>query len=185
MFKPAWVDYSGAAPILLPTRLLGHWRGFYLPAGPDESMPDLVLPDGSYKICSEFDFQNPKTDYDRACALGGKPPVHPIIVGPGIGLVFATHFDRLTWCPDERMIVNGGALPAPGKLGRVAWSEALGWETSDSDFVLMNACYHGADPAKGPHFRVSLSPGRYTVGWGEYGWGGDDPALLLFRFVTS
>jgi hypothetical protein len=183
MVRPDWVDYSGAKPILLPIRLLHHWRGFYLPTGADESLPDLVLSDGSYKICDNFDFEHPKTDYDRACALGGSRSAQPIMVGPGQGLVFATELDRLTWWPEQRMVVNGAALPVSSKLNKVTWSDDLAWETEDTAFVLMNACNHGADPAKGPHIHVALPAGKYVIQRGQYGWAKDDPSLILFRFT--
>lgn len=183
MAKVQWADYSGAAPILLPVSLLPYWRGFYLPAAPDEDCPDLELPAGNYVICDDFDFAHPKTDYDRACALGGIPAVQALPVGPGLGLVFATELDRLTWRPESRMLVNGGALPEPTLLARVEWSDECAWRASERDFVLMNACEHGANPDKGPHFVVRLELGEYVVQWGRYGWADDDSALILFRFV--
>ncbi len=185
MLKPTWVDYSGATPILLPVRIEDHWEGFYLHAGPDESMPDLMLPHGTYKISDTFDFRHPKTDYDRACALGRSPAVQRIDVGPGFGFVFATERDRLTWWPEQRMLVNGSAMPDPSKLQQVAWSDELSCEIADSDFVLMNACNHGGDPRKGPHFHVHLPPGKYVVQRGRYGWSDRDPSLVLFRFLRQ
>lgn len=185
MTKSEWADYSGAAPILLPVSLLPHWRGFYLPAAPDEWCPDLELPEGAFDICDDFDFAHPKTDYDRACALGGIPAVQTLPVGPGLGLVLATEMDRLTWQPESLMIVNGGALPEPALLTRVEWSDECFWTATESDFVLMNACDHGADPDKDHDFAVCLEPGRYVVQWGQYGWAGEDPSLILFRFVKQ
>jgi hypothetical protein len=182
MAKDEWADYSGAAPILLPVSLLPHWRGFYLPAGPDDC-PDLELPNGAFVICDDFDFSHPKTHYDRACALGGVPAAQTLPVGPGLGLVLATELDRLTWRPESLMVVNGGALPEPALLARVEWSDECVWRAAEPDFVLMNACEHGADPDKGLHFPVRLEPGEYTIQWGSYGWADDDPALVLFRFV--
>jgi hypothetical protein len=182
MLRAGFVDYSGAAPIMLPVSILHYWRGFYLPADPADESPDLELPDGKFNICTDFDFANPKTDYDRACALGGIPAVHLIPVGPGHGLVFATELDPLTWWPERRMIVNGGSLPEPRRLRKVRWSDELVWETSESEFVLMNACDHGAAPRKPDHFAVRLDPGRYVVQRGSYGWAGNDPSLVLFRF---
>jgi hypothetical protein len=29
---------------------------------------DLELPSQAFRICGDFDFKHPKTDYDRACA---------------------------------------------------------------------------------------------------------------------
>lgn len=182
MTEPQWVNYSGAAPILLPVSLLPSWQGFYLLSRDDDAV-DLELPQGRFTICADFDFAHPKTDYDRACALGGNPAVQPIPVGSGHGLVFATELDTLTWWPQQQMLVNGGALPEPARLRRVTWSDELVWRATEPDFVLMNACEHGANPDKGPHFAVRLEPGEYVIKWGKYGWADDDPALILFRFV--
>jgi hypothetical protein len=179
-----WADYSGAAPILLPVSLLCYWRGFYLPSSTDEE-PDLELPEGRFNVCSEFDFSHPKTDYDRACALGGVPAVQRLPVGTGYGLVFATELDLLSWWPEERMLVNGGALPDLSQLGRVRWSDELVWQALESDFVLMNACEHGANPNIGVCFAVELPRGTYVVQWGQYGWADDDSSLVLFRFVAQ
>lgn len=183
MPETRWVDYSGAAPILLPNRLLPYWRGFYLPAAPGEKSPDLKLPEGAFVICCDFDFINPKTDYDRACALGGIPAVQSLPVGSGHGLVFATELDTLTWWPEQRMLVNGRSLPDLVQLGCVDWSTQLVFRVAEMNFVLMNACDHGADPAKGAHFDVRLEPGDYVVQWGQYGWADGDSSLILFRFL--
>jgi hypothetical protein len=178
-----WVDYSGAAPILLPERLLPYWRGFYLPTVPGDDCPDLELPDGAYTICTDFDFDHPKTDYDRACSLGGIRAAQTLPVGPGHGLVLATEFDALTWWPDRLMVVNGWSLPQPDLLERVAWSDECAWRVAETDFVLMNACDHGGKVDREQSFSVRLEPGEYAVERGDYGWADDDPALVLFRFV--
>jgi hypothetical protein len=185
MAQAKWADYSGAAPILLPVRLLPYWQGFYLPAAAVEESADLELPQGRFTICDDFDFAHPKTDYDRACALGGKAAVHVLPVGPGHALVFETERDHLTWWPQQRMLVNGGSLPDLAQLRRVVWSDELVWVATEPEFVLMNACERGANPDKGPHFEVRLEPGEYVVQWGQYGWADDDPSLILFRFVLQ
>jgi hypothetical protein len=183
MARAGWVDYSGAPPILLPVSLLPFWQGFYLPAAPDEEFPDLELPSGRFNICEDYDFVHPKTDYDRACALGGILAVQALMVGPGFGLVFSIEFDSLTWWREHRMLVNGSSLPDVAQLQRVAWSDELVWTATEPDFVLMNACDHGANPDKEPNFAVRFEPGEYVAQWGSYGWADNDPALILFRFV--
>jgi hypothetical protein len=170
---------------MLPVSLLPYWRGFYFRAAPDDDCPDLELPEGAFTICEHFDFANPKTDYDRACALGGIPPVQTLSVGPGFGLVFATELDRLTWRAKERMVVNGGSLPKPDLLRRVEWSDECVWQATEPDHVLMNACEHGGNPDKGPHFAIRLEPGEYVIQWGQYGWANDDPSMILFQFVDG
>jgi hypothetical protein len=180
--KSRWVNYSGAAPILLPVSLVRYWRGFFLPAEKHD-VADLELPEGRFKICSAFDSHNPKTDYDRACALGGIPAVQRLRVGRGYGLVFATEQDSLTWWPERLMLVNGGSLPKASLLRRVIWKDECAWRAAQTDFVLMNACEHGSNPNLGPDFEIHLEPGQYLVQWGQYGWADDDPSMILFQFV--
>jgi hypothetical protein len=179
-----WVDYSGALPILLPVDIKQHWNGFYLPSEPAAGrIPDLELSDASYDICDDFDFEHPKTDYDRACALGGIPPVRLIPVGPGQGIIFATELDRLTWWSGQSMLVNGGVLPDLARLNDMDWSRELNLDIVGPHHVLMNACDHGADEDVTDFFEVTLSPGRYAIEYGRYGWHDNDPYLVLFRFV--
>jgi hypothetical protein len=183
MAEVEWADYSGAAPILLPISLFPCWRGFYVQAAPDEDCPDLELPEGNFVICADFDFAQPITDDDRACALGGIPAAQTLPVGPGLGLIFATELDRITWRPESRILVNGGVLPEPLLLARVEWSDECVWRSREPDFVLMNACEHGASLGKRLHFAVHLEPGEYVLQSRRYGWTDDDPNLILFRFV--
>jgi hypothetical protein len=183
MAMPEFVDYSGAAPILLPVSLLPFWRGFYLPAAPDLRFADLEIEEGRFTICDQFDFDHPKTDYDRACALGGIPAIQELPVGPGVGLVFATELDSLTWWPEQTMLVNGWSLPDVAKLGRVHWSDETLWVAAETEFVLMNACEHGANPDKKDSFKVRLELGEYVAQWGKYGWPDDNRSMILFRLV--
>jgi hypothetical protein len=183
MAKAGWADYSGAPPILLPISLLPFWRGFYLPADPEADFADLEIPEGWFNVCDGYDFDHPKTDYDQACAaLQRRPAVQTLPVGPGYGLLFDIELDSLTWWPERRMLVNGGSLPDVARLRRVEWSDELVWTATEPEFVLMNACDHGADPDKDTHFAVRLKSGEYVVQRGRYGWADDDPCLILFRF---
>ena len=184
MAKTRWVNFTKAAAILLPASLLRCWRGFYLAATRDED--DLDLPRQAFRICDDFDFAHPKTDYDRACAalLPGRE-VAKVRVGPGFGLAFAATNGPLTWWRQRRMLVNGRELPAAGRLQEVRWSDEVEWATRGSEFVLMNACDHGRNPDPLPRLRIRLAPGRYRIQSGRYGWSNTDPILDLCRFVPE
>jgi hypothetical protein len=179
-----WVDYSGAIPILLPLGIKQHWNGFYLPSDPAAGrIPDLELSDANYDIYDDFDFEHPKTDYDRAGALAGISPVQLIPVGTGHGVVFAAEMDRLTWWSGLSMLVNGGVLPDLARLNQIDWSRELELDIVEPGHFLMNACDHGADEDGMDFLEVTLLPGRYVIEYGRYGWHADDPYLVLFRFV--
>jgi hypothetical protein len=183
MVNARWVNYAKATPILLPTSLLRCWRGFFLPAPRDDA--DLELPRQAFRICDDFDFAHPKTDYDRACAalLQGQE-VAKVRVGSGVGLVFAAVNGPLTWWARRRILVNGRELPAPGRLKEVHWSDGVEWAARGSEFVLMNACDHGLNPDPiMPRLRIRLAAGKYLVQSGRYGWANSDPILDLYRFL--
>jgi hypothetical protein len=176
------VNYGKAAPILLPVSLLRCWRGFYLPATRDDA--DLDLPRQAFRVCDDFDFAHPKTDYDRACAaLSRGREVAKIRVGPGFGLVFAVVNGPITWWRERRLLVNGRELPPASRLEEVPWSDGVEWAARVSEFVLMNACDHGRNPDPLPRLRIHLPAGKYLVQSGRYGWADTDPILDLFRFV--
>jgi hypothetical protein len=184
MVKTDWVNYAKAAPILLPTTLLRCWRGFYLPTTRDND--DLELPRQAFRICDDFDFEHPKTDYDRACAaLSPGYSVAKVRVGSGFGLVFAAVNGPITWWQKQRMLVNGGGLPPPDRLDEVHWFDEVEWAARVSEFVLMNACDHGRNPDPLPRLRIHLASGKYLVQSGRYGWAVSDPILDLFRFVPN
>jgi len=182
--KAGWVNFAKAAAVLLPASLLRCWRGFYLPAARDDA--DLELPRQAFRICDDFDFAHPKTDYDRACAaLRPGRTVARVRVGRGAGLVFAAVNGPLTWWHGRRMLVNGRELPAAGRLKEVRWSDEVEWAARGTELVLMNACDHGRNPDPLPRLRVRLAAGAYLVQSGRYGWANADPILDLFRFVPS
>jgi hypothetical protein len=152
MAKPDWVNYAKAAPILLPTTLLLCWRGFYLPTTRDDD--DLDLPRQAFRICDDFDFKNPKTDYDRACAalLSSGRAVAKVRVGSGFGLVFAAVNGPITWWREQRMLVNGRELPTSP-----ARTNAPDSTRSSTPNALARIC-PGVCPT--PRARLPTSPAR-------------------------
>jgi hypothetical protein len=188
MIKPGeWSNYSGAAPLLISVDLLPHWNGFYLPLDKAVPFPDLELPTGQFKTCLDFEFDNPKTDYDRICAQlcssKGSPAIQTYPVGPGEGLTFSTELDQLAWCETQLMLVNGGDWPKPELKERVDWSDELAWTSLKSEYLLINACDHGTKLGDDTTISIHLEPRDYTIQYGRYGWADDDSSLLLFRFI--
>lgn len=184
-----WMDYSGAPALLIPDSLKHQWRGFYLRAEPGESgIPDLELADGAYNIHDEFDFDNPRTDYDRACAtnLGENHEQtltqYFISIGPGKGLVFSSGEDNHAWWAAQNMVVSGGGLPDPDKLDNQTWEEALVWDIEEDALTLMNACNHGLEPDI-DFTPVRLPAGRHVIERACYIEG--DDSLILHRFTCT
>lgn len=186
--EPVWLNYSGALPLLIPDSLKHQWRGFYLRAAPgDTGIPDLELADGAYNICDDFDFDNPRTDYDRACAasLGRNHAAtrsHFFVpIGPGKGLVFVNEDNLITWWPEQNMAVSGGSLPDPAKLDGLTWEEELIWDLGEDKLTLMNSCNHGLEPDMDDFIPVRLPAGRYSIECAHY----PDDRLILHRFTRT
>src|SRR5262249_21204386 len=137
-------------PILLPESLLPFWSGFFLPFRRRDEFPDLELPDGrAYKMCTDFNFKKPKTDYDRVCALtcGSGRQINLIDVGPGQGLAPEDSAGGLGWWADEHILIAGGRDFPPGRdPDQLEWTETATWDVPDSRVTIMNACLHGLQP---------------------------------------
>jgi len=195
MSTSEFVSYYGSPPILLPVSVRKFWRGFYLPidALPDEYDPetidpDLVLPEGAYVIWDEFDFDNPKTDYDRACSnRSDRSTVHTVPVGPGLGLVFSTELKRHYWWQEKIMLLDGGGLPDIDKLATLNWTDELRWSSDETDFILMNSCDHGASPAEKSTFDVFLPRSEYIIQRAETvsSDGDQEYCLIIHRFLVA
>ncbi len=173
-----WIDFHKAAAIVIPKRYKSLWKGFYLPMRMGEQgVSDLELPDGNYSICTDFDFDHPRTDYDRACqALIGR--THNLVpAGSGAGLALAG-LGPATYCSQAQLIVfQYGGLPALDRLEELPWKGELVWEPGDSHLTLMNACLHGADSQRREEDFIDfeLELGRYSVTSAAQG--------NLFRFI--
>lgn len=162
-----------AAAIVLPHCYTAYWKGFYLPVKSRKADADLERPKGKYFICTDFDFDHPRTDYDRACkAL--KERSHALIsVGRGKGLVLGG-LGPVTYCPTGNLIVfRYGGLPDPDQIEELPWEQELTWQPGDTRLTLMNACFHGADPERDEDEVIDfhLALGEYSVtSAGEGNW---------------
>jgi len=165
-----WMDYSGSPGLMIPVSLLGFWGGFYVPME-NEKRPDLMLGDGrQFRVCDDFDFENPQTDYDRICARansGGESHfLYP--VGPSQALVIADCQDgTIVWWADQKVVVTASYrhLPDPGCLDQLEWSNEVRWNVTEKRLVLINSCVHGANAneEEDEFTEVELEPGVYSV----------------------
>lgn len=179
------IGWDGAPPLLLPVSLLPKWLGNLMPLTDESRAPDDRLPEGDFVRDDDFDFENPKTDYDRICALGLEGGnVNRVRVGRGIGLTFASDEPWIWWEP-QKMLVGAGLLPSAAQLDGIKWNNELTWEAQESRFVLMNSCCYGRElkdqKPDDDYFKVRLQPGKYIVQFAKVGEHGPN----LFRFVLK
>jgi hypothetical protein len=152
-----WLDFSGAPPLLIPKRLVQHWHGSINPST------------GKWR---DLDTESPRTDYDRACASAW-PGRGVIDVGEGSALAIYTEFDAHSWDAERCLVLCGGWVPSDRELSEAEWSDPLVWDTTDSEFLLMNSAANGAGRLLDDDFlQVVLEPGSYVVEYtaleGEY-----------------
>jgi len=144
-----WMDYSGALPILIPERCLPYWSGFYelMEDGDDGAYSDLELPDGRrFMMCTDSDFDDPVTDYDRLCVPRDWTSGHrTYAVGPGSILVIDEYRGgSIGWWSEQSMLLEGARnLPDLSKVREADWGEPVLWTVPDSRVLLMNSCLHG------------------------------------------
>jgi hypothetical protein len=153
-----WLDFSGAPPLLIPSRIVSQWRGAINPAT------------GKY---SELNTREPVTDYDRACASAW-PGRGVLPVADASALVLYTEYDEHTWHEPHGVVACGSWLPTEAELAGASWDDPLLWQVQETDFLLMNAAADGAAGLRADDFmEVRLVPGKYLI---EY-------AALEFEYV--
>lgn len=143
-----WLDFSGAPPLLIPTRLVPYWRGAINPAT------------GAYSDLSSDIFL---TDYDRACAAAW-PGRGVLPVADSSALVLYSEYDEHTWLESLGLVACGGWVPTEVELTGAAWADPVSWEIQDSEFLLMNSAADGAAGLRENDFvAVELLPGKYII----------------------
>ena len=143
-----WLDFSGAPPLLIPTRLVSQWRGAINPAT------------GNY---SELNTKAPVTDYDRACASAW-PGRGVLTIANATALVLYTEYDEHTWDAQNKLVACGSWLPTKAELASASWEDPLSWHVQDTDFLLVNSAADGAAGLSDNEFmEVRLAPGQYVI----------------------
>lgn len=133
---------------MIPRRLVQFWHG----------STDALT--GEYV---DLNTDNPRTDYDRACAAAW-PGRSILPVGDGSALALYTEFDKHAWNPEDLVVACGGWLPSRSQLANASWTDPITWETKDSEFLLMNSAASGCAGLRPDEFlEVSLTPGIYFV----------------------
>jgi hypothetical protein len=147
-----WLDFSGAPPLLIPSRLVRQWHGAEDPAT------------GKYLALNT---KQPRTDYDRACKAAW-PGRGVLPVEDASALSLYTEFDEHTWHEAGRLVACGSWLPTEAELREAVWSDPLEWEVEDTEFYLVNSAASGTDSLNSEQLiRVLLQPGRYVIEYAD------------------
>jgi hypothetical protein len=116
--KLKWIASAGGPLIFVRKELVRAWRGIYVEAHSPEEADDVI--DGvPFVIHDDFDFDNPRSDYERACAV--KKYIEAIPCGDGRALILGDEPMQTCWWP----LPDGGAL--------------LRWHHADSEADVINA----------------------------------------------
>ena len=173
-----WFWFYKCPPMIIPSEYKTDWWGYYLPSAPGEEFPDLEIPSGNFTICDDFDFDNPKTDYDRACAPFYKTTLLKV-KERGWALIIDTPHVIAYWDAKQTLIVknwvfdelqvkahNSAILDAlENNWATLQWQNQEVLEVPGGELCLMNSCEHGADPAipKENLLYFQLEPGKYQL----------------------
>jgi hypothetical protein len=142
------INFSGSPPILLPRRAAVRWRGIFNRSGQP----------------NELNMEEPKTDYDKACAAS-RAGNGLLKVGGDECLVLYTESDWHIWVDSLSIIVCGNWVPPDDVLDRALWLDPLTWHCSERHPILLNSSVDTSMKlSEGDDFvRTSLLEGKYRV----------------------
>ncbi len=171
VYRMRMLNFSGSPALLIPRRAIASWHGIMLAErrAPDDT-PDLIDRSGvEWFIWDDFDFEHPKTDYDRVCAH--QATVSVCEVAGASALAISDGADSWAWSSHLRAVLsNVDTEPIPIEaFGSAIWDDMLIWRIDDGDLVLMNSSLHGAelgDAEMSPssdYESVLIDPGVYRV----------------------
>ena len=180
MQTPIWLEFGGSPPILMDRILMPQWHGFYLPATSENAVPDLELPEGNYVFDDTFDFDNPRTDYDRACNPLNKNTHQLISIGnQDKAIVFCTESSPITYIESLNSFVWLHTTENPdgweddllnASSANLEWKDEIEWEINDTSIVLFNSALHGSDPDMGEDDCMTIfkPKGKYSLSSSTY-----------------
>lgn len=165
--RTRWIGTDGGPLVLVPDAKRLAWSGSFVP-GTDGDFT-IETSRGPFAFHSDYDFANPRTEYERACGINGF--VGQMDVAGASALVLADEALETTWRP----LRDGGLFARVHTAEPEAYIEAeladlpVDGEWSDTHvtlnggtYWLMDALDHGAKPQREP-VRVSLGDGSYHV----------------------
>lgn len=154
-------------------KALPFWNGFYLPSF--GASPDLITEKGSFDICDDFDFENPKTDYDRACA-GETWPYQLLNVEEQQQAIVLGTACKVAWVEKYKLLISDELnfdtrdtrkeivqFLENFKEDELEWTHASDWHFSGEKLILMNSADHGLDKENVDQTEIKLEKGNYRL----------------------
>lgn len=176
MSPTRWISTDGGPLLFLPAAKLRAWHGSYILGEDGDFVIETTA--GRFAFRTDYDFENPRSDYERACGINGL--VGPLTVDDTTSLVLNDHPLETTWRP----LLDGGLFARVFTVEPDADVEAelatLGGHHSYSDegitlsgghYVLMDALDHGEKPERVP-VPIVLKDGLYRVSTADVSTGG-------------
>jgi hypothetical protein len=201
MSKINWIYYSGCPPIVIPTDIQSQWCGMFVPTESDS--PDLELSTGEkFEMFDEMNFENPVTDYDRACHVDSQFTYQKVIpIGAGEGVVVSTTAS-FTWWQERQLLIwdEWWKRTEPKKeyteaifrgipLNELNWTEKSEWQQRADTAIIMNSANHGAEPEGVSDLVVTaeLKPSVYQIEFAQHRLlldDGNEVMLGVHRFMS-
>ncbi len=158
------LNFSGAPALLIARAALGAWGGIMMrePPAPGAE-PDFTDSEGNdWYIHDAFDFEHPRTDYERLCGSFPEGVTERVLDAPGFAISDGS--DSFAWWPEERAILTND--DEPGSFAGLTF-EPCGELAIEGPWVLMNSSVAGAMILAGEdrdeYMDVDLPRGRYRV----------------------
>ena len=179
-----WMDFSGSPLIVLPENLKNVWKGFYSEENiNNENEPGLIINQKVYYINDDFDFDNPKTDYDKICAIEKNHFTYQIN-NENI-IVISSFYDIFGWNDDHKILINGKISNLNDKLiAKLDWKDKIEVKINTNKQILMNSCecLLNENLDDNDFQPIHLEKGNYVIESAEYS---DEEIAILYRFTKQ
>ena len=164
-----WISTDGGPLLSLPSAKLGAWNGSYLPGRDGDFVIETFR--GPFAFTTNYDFANPRTDYERACSIDGL--VGPLEVDGALALVLDDHPLDTTWLPTS----GGGLFARPFTVEP--------WANVEAELATLgSACgSRGGSATSQPSNSRGIGNGSRPRGARGCG-SGREPALLAVRAAS-
>lgn len=180
-----WRDFSGSPTIFIPETSKKEWMGFYseIPdSNSSENFPDLEILNKKFYIRTEFDFNNPITDYDKICSVNEVHFPYKLKNGEE-AYIIASGSDQVAWWDDEKIFIAGANIIEKKAFQNLKWIHAKIWNVNSENFLLINSCdCPSGSSLDSPNYElITLEIGIYSVQFALYEDG--NSCAELFKFI--